>query len=279
MLQDYLVCRTNETERLDFYSLNSYEWCGSSSSYTISGYNQLQAIAEGYPVPIFLSEDGCNTNPPRDFADQSAIFGTEMEGTFSGAIIYEWIQETNDYGLVSYGPFAGSSVVQGSSVIDGYATGPNFRLMLQRTQLTDLPRWTRQGTPTPVAPDFSNLQGQWATLTPTGTPSSVYAATASSLTRPACPTSGNGWDVDPSAPLPTIGQAGVTQGLPSGIPSGGITSVGTTSTTSAAASATSAKAHNAAGKTHVNVFSSGEAGFMGMLIALMTVGAAVVVWL
>src|SRR5271154_3660819 len=39
MLQDYLVCRPNASERLDFYSLNSYEWCGSASSYTISGYN------------------------------------------------------------------------------------------------------------------------------------------------------------------------------------------------------------------------------------------------
>jgi 1,3-beta-glucanosyltransferase GAS1 len=118
MLQDYLVCRPNATERLDFYSLNSYEWCGSGSSYTISGYNILQKYADGYPVPIFLSEDGCNTVPPRDFADQAAIFGSEMSGTWSGAIIYEWIQETNDYGLASYGPFT-SGVNEGSSVIDG----------------------------------------------------------------------------------------------------------------------------------------------------------------
>src|SRR5271156_2479893 len=71
MLQDYLVCRPNATERLDFYSLNSYEWCGSASTYTISGYDILQQYADGYPVPIFLSEDGCNTVPPRDFADQA----------------------------------------------------------------------------------------------------------------------------------------------------------------------------------------------------------------
>lgn len=119
MLQDYLVCRPNVTERVDFYSLNSYEWCGSQSSYTISGYNILQQYANGYPVPIFLSEDGCNTVPPRTFNDQSAIFGPQMSGTWSGAIIYEWIQETNDYGLVSYGPFAGSDVTEGTSVIDG----------------------------------------------------------------------------------------------------------------------------------------------------------------
>jgi hypothetical protein len=119
MLQNYLVCRRNETERVDFYALNSYEWCGSQSSYTISGYNILQQYANGYPVPIFLSEDGCNTVPPRGFEDQSAIFGPEMSGTWSGAIIYEWIEETNNYGLVNYGPFAGKGVTEGTSIVDG----------------------------------------------------------------------------------------------------------------------------------------------------------------
>lgn len=57
MLQDYVVCRPNLTERLDFYALNSYEWCG-ASTYEQSGYVNLQASAEGYPVPIFFSEDG-----------------------------------------------------------------------------------------------------------------------------------------------------------------------------------------------------------------------------
>ena len=120
MLQDYLVCRPDASERLDFYSLNAYEWCGSQSSYTISGYNQLQALASDYPVPIFLSETGCNAVRPRTFDDQAAVLGPDMSGTWSGAIIYEWIQETNAYGLVQYGQFAGPGVNQGTSVIDGY---------------------------------------------------------------------------------------------------------------------------------------------------------------
>jgi len=119
MLQNYLVCKKNESERVDFYALNSYEWCGTQSSYTISGYNILQQYANGYPVPIFLSEDGCNTVPPRTFDDQSAIFGPQMSGTWSGAIIYEWLQEMNGYGLVSYGPFAGKGVTDGTRVVDG----------------------------------------------------------------------------------------------------------------------------------------------------------------
>lgn len=119
MLQDYFVCRPNETERLDFYALNSYRWCGAAATYSTSGYVNLQAAAEGYPVPIFMSETGCNTVPPRDFKDQAAIFGSNMSGTWSGSIVYEWIQEMNDYGLITYGPKTGDDVDIGTSVIQG----------------------------------------------------------------------------------------------------------------------------------------------------------------
>jgi len=252
MLQNYLVCRANESERVDFYSLNSYEWCGSHSSYAISGYNILQQYANGYPVPIFLSEDGCNTVPPRTFDDQSAIFGSQMSGTWSGSIIYEWIEETNNYGLVKYGPFAGKGVNEGTSVVDGFS---------------------RQGTPTPISPDFSNLQAQWATLSPTGVASSAYASSASRLTPPACPTpTPTGWNVNADAPLPTMGQTVVSQGITNG---------DVTSSTASATSATSgASAQNAAGKTNLNpLLSASENSSMGMLIALLTIGVAAICWL
>lgn len=137
MLQDYVVCRPNVTERLDFYALNSYEWCGSTPTYETSGYIQLQATAEGYPVPIFFSEDGCNTVPPRTFSDQATIFGTPMVDTWSGAIIYEWIQETNHYGLISYGPpVAPDAPNQGTSVIAGFESlGMNKDVMLIYCQI------------------------------------------------------------------------------------------------------------------------------------------------
>ena len=131
MLQNYLVCRPNATERLDFYALNSYEWCGSTPTYESSGYASLQAEANNYPVPIFFSEDGCNTVPPRTFYDQAAIFGPEMVNTWSGAIIYEWIQEMNQYGLVSYGPPLASDVNQGSSIIQGYLTTDKSALFIR----------------------------------------------------------------------------------------------------------------------------------------------------
>ncbi|BDD62516.1 hypothetical protein MPDQ_000781 [Monascus purpureus] len=185
MLQNYMACSPNPDSRLDFFALNAYEWCG-QSSYTFSGYVNLQKNASGYPIPIFFSETGCNVARPRTFEDQGAIFGDEMSGTWSGSMVYEWIQETNDYGLISYGPPApgGAAAATNTLVDDGF---------------------TRKGTPTPVSPDFSNLKSQWATLSPTGVALSVYAESTSAITLPECPSStAGGWAVDPSAPLPIL---------------------------------------------------------------------------
>ncbi|KAJ5749238.1 uncharacterized protein N7511_010934 [Penicillium nucicola] len=184
MLQNYLGCSQNASERLDFYSLNAYEWCG-DSSYSQSGYDMLQKNATDYPIPIFFSETGCNTPKPRTFDDQSAIFGDKMADTWSGSIIYEWLEETNDYGLVSYGPSVKAATATATFIEDGF---------------------TRQGTPTPVSPDFDNLKSQWATLNPTGVALSDYKKSATGLSIECPASTSGGWDVDPSSPLPTLGQ-------------------------------------------------------------------------
>ncbi|OOF99988.1 glycoside hydrolase family 72 protein [Aspergillus carbonarius ITEM 5010] len=185
MLQNYLACRPDPAERLDFFALNAYEWCG-DSSYEQSGYQSLQEQAAGYPIPIFFSETGCNVARPRTFGDQAAIFGDEMSGTWSGAMIYEWIEETNDYGLINYGPLAPDAPPTNTLVQDGF---------------------TRQGEPTPISPDFDNLKAQWATLNPTGVALSDYRASTSTISPLECPASTpGGWAVDPSSPLPTLGQ-------------------------------------------------------------------------
>ncbi|KAL5364334.1 Glucanosyltransferase-domain-containing protein [Aspergillus floccosus] len=185
MLQNYLACRPDPAERLDFFGLNAYEWCG-SSSYKTSGYHTLQHQAEDYPIPIFFSETGCNAAPPRTFDDQAAIFGPKMSATWSGSIIYEWIQEANHYGLITYGPYAPDAPPTDTLVQDGY---------------------TRQGVPTPVVPDFDNLKAQWKTLSPSSVALSDYIQSTGAIKPPACPASTpGGWAVDPSAPLPTLGQ-------------------------------------------------------------------------
>lgn len=211
-LQNYLACGGNTSESLDFFSLNAYEWCG-DSTYSLSGYSQLQANASSYSIPIFFSETGCITVRPRTFSDQSVILGSDMDGTWSGAIIYEWIEEANDYGIISYGPTAAATDTA-TNVVGGY---------------------TRAGSPTPISPDFPNLSSQWATLTPTGVSSGAYSPSNSA---PSCPayTSGQ-WEVSGNAALPTLGQtynagsASQTAGSGSG-GSGSGTSTGTAAASS-----------------------------------------------
>jgi hypothetical protein len=179
MLQNYLACGSNVSEALDFFSLNAYSWCG-DSSYQTSGYNMLEANSTDYSIPIFMSETGCNTVRPRTFEDQTALYG-EMADTWSGSIIYEWIEEANDYGLVSYG--AKVDPASPSAPPDGFP---------------------RSGTPIPVQPDFDNLSKVWKQAAPTGVKESAYTPSHSA---PECPEMTSGaWEVDPSSVLPTLGQ-------------------------------------------------------------------------
>ncbi|KAI0970765.1 Glucanosyltransferase-domain-containing protein [Xylaria arbuscula] len=180
-LQDYLTCGGNSSENIDFYGINSYQWCD-PSSYMGSGYANLESLGQDFPVPIFFSETGCNTPGPRLFEDQASIFGPIMSKDWSGAIIYEWIEETNHYGLISYGPKVDPTVT-GKNIYNGY---------------------TRAGTPTPVSPDFDNLSQQWAKISPTSVAKSDYDPKIVS-TR-ACPTStADGWLVNGNVAVPTLG--------------------------------------------------------------------------
>ncbi|KAK7748002.1 hypothetical protein SLS53_001254 [Cytospora paraplurivora] len=221
MLQDYLTCGGNSSDNVDFFSLNSYEWCGSSATYSTSGYSNLESEAVNFPVPIFFSETGCNTVQPRTFSDQAAIFGDEMVNDWSGAIIYEWIQETNNYGLVSYGPQV-SATATGSNIVDGF---------------------TRAGTPTPVSPDFSNLKSQWATLTPTGVKSSdVDTKTLSTRSCPASSTGTAAWLVNGDVQLPTVGETLYGTTYRTSVPSGSLISNGASASATATGTDASASA-------------------------------------
>ena len=209
MLQNYVACGDDDASRAEFYSLNVYEWCG-DSSYDGSGYSMLEQNATGYNIPIFVSETGCRLPKPRLFNDQASIFGPEMSKTWSGAIVYEWIEEANDYGLVNYGPKVDPKV--NTAALDGYP---------------------RTGTPTTVSPDYGNLKSQWAQVSPSAVELSVYSGSASS-TPPACPTStAGGWLVNGNAKLPSLGQT-----LDSAATASGATATSTGSAAKASASAT-----------------------------------------
>lgn len=182
MLQDYLACGGNSSEAVDFFALNSYSWCD-PSTYEESTYNQLQDYAEGFPVPIFFSETGCNVPGPRKWDDMDAIFSKPMVDNWSGAIAYEWIQEENNYGIT-----------YGSQADDAGRNDGGF---------------PRKGTPTPRSPDFDNLKSKWAASHPSGVSKADYDARAVS-TRP-CPTSTPGcwWQVNGNVKLPTLGARGL----------------------------------------------------------------------
>jgi hypothetical protein len=201
MLQNYLACGDNSSETLDFFALNTYSWCG-DSSYQESGYVQRIAEAKDLNIPIFISETGCREPRPRTFEDQVSIFG-EMADVYSGAIIYEWIEEENNYGLISYGEKVDPSSPDAPP--DGF---------------------TRSGTPTPISPDFDNLSNQWKTLTASGVSADAYTP---SLTAPACPTYTSGvesqWLISGNIPLPTVGESYVAESTAAST-GGGATSQG-----------------------------------------------------
>ncbi|KAL8748707.1 MAG: hypothetical protein Q9184_007138, partial [Pyrenodesmia sp. 2 TL-2023] len=173
--QEYLVCGENISSNADFWALNRYSWCG-DSTFTESGYSNLYDDAEDYPVPIFFSETGCDLVDKREFDDQEVILGPEMNDRWSGAVLYQWREQSNSYGIVSY----------------------NFKTSaVSFTDTATLPAYK----PTPISPDFQSLQSHWNTLTPTGTPSSDYTPT---YTKVSCPTSDESWSVAAAAELPTI---------------------------------------------------------------------------
>ncbi|KAJ6261577.1 1,3-beta-glucanosyltransferase gas2 [Drechslerella dactyloides] len=177
-LQNYLACGDDMSVNVDFFGLNAYEWCGEETDYHISGYDQLNKNATDYPVPIFFSETGCNVPTPRTFKDQFAIFGPEMQDVWSGAIIYEWIQEDNKYGLIDYGSADPKTAIGGDT-------------------------WARGGTPTPL-PDFTVLRDVWSSVSPTGVKLDKYTSTNGPIS---CPDSTSGiWNVNPTSALPTLGQ-------------------------------------------------------------------------
>lgn len=97
-LAKYLECGEEGTH-VDFYGVNSYQWCGSQTFQT-SGYDILVRDYTDYALPIFFSEYGCNAVTPRVFQEVEALYSLQMTNVFSGGLIYEYAQEINSYGLV-----------------------------------------------------------------------------------------------------------------------------------------------------------------------------------
>lgn len=103
-LSQYLECTDSDhLESIDFYGVNSYQWCGDQTMDS-SGYHTLVKDYKQYSKPVFLSEYGCNEVLPRRFGEVQAIYSPEMTDVFSGGLVYEFTQEPNNYGLVKVLP-------------------------------------------------------------------------------------------------------------------------------------------------------------------------------
>lgn len=194
------------------------------SDYDGSGYSMLQQNASDLNIPIFVSETGCKKPRPRLFADQASILGKDMEDTWSGAIVYEWIEEVNNYGLINYGTVSVPIILLSLTSTLGPKVDPE-------KNPDALDGYPRSGNPTPISPDYNNLKSQWATLTPSGVKLSDYSATKK---PPPCPTSTlSGWEVNGDVPLPTLGQV-----LDRAAESSSASQTGTATKSAASASAT-----------------------------------------
>lgn len=121
-MAEYMNCGTDD-QRSDFFAFNDYSWCD-PSSFQISGWDQKVKNFTGYGLPLFLSEYGCNTNT-RTFQEVAALYNTEMTAVYSGGLVYEYSQESSNYGLVEINGNTVTELPDFNALMSAYAGTAN----------------------------------------------------------------------------------------------------------------------------------------------------------
>lgn len=99
-LADYFACGgADDDARADFFGINMYEWCG-QLLFEELGYATITKQYANLTIPAFFSEYGCNKVQPRTFEEVGTIYGLQMLGVWLGGIVYQYFEETNNFGLV-----------------------------------------------------------------------------------------------------------------------------------------------------------------------------------
>ncbi|KAL8723722.1 MAG: hypothetical protein Q9225_000017 [Loekoesia sp. 1 TL-2023] len=151
--ENYLVCGDRIAHNADFFGLNRFSWCV-NSTISGSGYSALYDRAEDYPIPIFFSATGCNEVRERNFDDQQAILGWQMNDRFFGAVIYEWREEATPDKTTS-----NSRLSTGAKI----ATGIIVLVVSLTFAITSFFRWQRRrqartkAAPDEKAPEYSKV--------------------------------------------------------------------------------------------------------------------------
>ncbi|BEI87921.1 uncharacterized protein CcaverHIS019_0106390 [Cutaneotrichosporon cavernicola] len=125
----YMTCG-NDTETIDLYGLNNYQWCG-DSSLAESNWNTITQGFSDITVPTYMSEFGCITSPPRLWTEVAALLATPVSDVFSGGIAFSYFPTSDGYGMTT---IDGNTVTTNSdftrlSAQYGNATGPNSPAM------------------------------------------------------------------------------------------------------------------------------------------------------
>lgn len=102
---EYMTCELdgNHNESMsavDFFGLNSYEWCSGVNNWESSGYKDLVTEYTNSSVPVFFSEYGCNKQNPRSFEEVSEGIYDGLINVLDGGLVYEYSEEASNYGLV-----------------------------------------------------------------------------------------------------------------------------------------------------------------------------------